>query len=187
MKNYISISYKDNEIISKLSDHLYKLIENIDKPYKDIIFVCIGTDRSTGDSLAPLIGHKLSKKYKVYGTIHNPVHAKNLEQILKEIDIENNLIIAIDACLGKMDHVGHVTIALGSLSPGEGVGKSLPEVGDISITGIVNFGGFMDFLTLQNTRLSTVITLAEIISKIIHITMRKISRETPMNRAFEIA
>ena len=26
---------------------------------RGVVFLCIGTDRSTGDSLGPLIGHKL--------------------------------------------------------------------------------------------------------------------------------
>ncbi len=37
-------------------------------------------------------------------------------------------------------------------------------VGDIHITGIVNIAGLMDHLTLQTTRLSTVIALADVIA-----------------------
>ena len=37
--------------------------------------------------------------------------------------------------------------------PGAGVNKDLPPVGDLYITGVVNVGGFMDYLVLQNTRL----------------------------------
>ena len=40
---------------------------------RDIIFLCIGTDRSTGDSLGPLIGYKLkpiiSQKLYIYGSL----------------------------------------------------------------------------------------------------------------------
>jgi putative sporulation protein YyaC len=44
------------------------------------------------------------------------------------------------------------------------VNKSLPEVGNIHITGIVNVSGFMEYFVLQNTRLSLVMNMAEIIS-----------------------
>lgn len=46
-----------------------------------------------------------------------------------------------------------------------GVSKTLPPVGDIHVTGIVNVGGYMEYLVLQNTRLSVVIRMAEVISK----------------------
>ena len=43
--------------------------------YKDIIILCIGTDRSTGDCLGPLVGHKLKliqyKNVYVYGTLED--------------------------------------------------------------------------------------------------------------------
>nr|WP_054754135.1 DUF1256 domain-containing protein [Piscibacillus salipiscarius] len=56
---------------------------NADQP---IIILCIGTDRSTGDSLGPFIGHYLSlkplSKLHVYGTIDQPVHAKICMKLL---------------------------------------------------------------------------------------------------------
>jgi len=43
---------------AKFADALYMLISNSFKnnDYKSIVFVCIGTDRSTGDSLGPFGG-----------------------------------------------------------------------------------------------------------------------------------
>ena len=46
----------------------------------------------------------------------------------------------------------------------KGVQKDLPPVGDIHITGIVNTAGIMEQLTLQTTRLSTVVALADVIA-----------------------
>ena len=43
--------------------------------------------------------------------------------------------------------------------------KDLPSVGDLSITGIVNISGTLEFMVLQNTRLYTVMQLADTISK----------------------
>ncbi|MFP3381143.1 DUF1256 domain-containing protein, partial [Bacillus sp. SIMBA_069] len=48
----------------------------------------------------------------------------------------------------------------GALKPGAGVGKELPPIGDASITGVVNVGGFMEYFVLQNTRLSLVMKMA---------------------------
>ena len=57
-----------------------------------------------------------------------------------------------------------MTIGNGALYPGAGVQKNLPPVGDIHITGIVNTAGIMEHLTLQTTRLSTVVALADVIA-----------------------
>ena len=73
-------------------------------------------------------------------------------------------VIAIDASLGQKKHLGYVTIGNGALYPGAGVQKDLPPVGDIHITGIVNTAGIMEQLTLQTTRLSTVVALADVIA-----------------------
>ena len=73
-------------------------------------------------------------------------------------------MIAIYASLGQKKHLGYVTIGNGALYPGAGVQKNLPPVGDIHITGIVNTAGLMEHLTLQTTRLSTVVALADVIA-----------------------
>ncbi|MCT4618103.1 MAG: spore protease YyaC [Marinisporobacter sp.] len=140
--------------------------------YEDLVIMCIGTDRSTGDSLGPLIGYKLEKRLKsydhifVHGTLENPVHAKNLKDSINLIykTYNNPFVIAIDACLGKFDRVGYITIGNGPLKPGAGVNKDLPPVGNMHITGIVNLGGFMEYMILQNTRLNLVMKMADTIA-----------------------
>lgn len=137
---------------------------------RPIIVVCIGTDRSTGDCLGPLVGTALSKFdhsfFHLYGTLEQPVHAMNLSETLSEIHAayDNPFIVGIDACLGQSSSVGCIQIVQGPLRPGAGVNKELPPVGDIHLTGIVNVGGFMEYFVLQNTRLSLVMRLSEIIS-----------------------
>lgn len=135
---------------------------------KSLIFLCIGSDRATGDCLGPIIGYKLSKRkkyhnYYVYGTLEEPVHAKNLKDTIDMINQthEDAFIIAIDASLGKSNHIGYITLGEGPLKPGAGVDKELPEVGDIFITGIVNFSGFLDNMLLQTTRLNVVMSMAD--------------------------
>ncbi|HYK72178.1 MAG TPA: spore protease YyaC [Pseudoneobacillus sp.] len=152
---------------------LAKEIINMFPPHtiRPIVFVCIGTDRSTGDSLGPLVGSLLEEKgpspFYVYGTLDEPIHAVNLEDKLKEIKQQHfyPFIIGIDACLGKLKSVGSIQLADGPVKPGAGVNKELPAVGDIHLTGIVNVSGFMEFFVLQNTRLNLVLKMAKTISE----------------------
>lgn len=136
-----------------------------------LIILCIGTDRSTGDSLGPLVGAQLQnmnlQNAMVYGTLDNPVHAVNLQDTIDHIHSEYTkpFILAIDACLGRSESVGSIRIKEGPLQPGTGVNKELPNVGNIQIVGIVNVGGFMEYMVLQNTRLSLVMKMAQIISR----------------------
>ncbi len=140
---------------------------------RDIILICIGSDRATGDCLGPIVGHKLTTQenkksgyIRLYGTLENPVHAKNLERTMKFIQLyyPDALVIAIDASLGVIEHVGYVTLGEGHLCPGVGVDKKLPTVGDIFITGIVNISGFSSQTLLQTTHLNLVMKLADFIS-----------------------
>ena len=153
-----------------LSIRLKSIINTKKKPNQEIIILCIGSDRSTGDSLGPLIGYKLSKfafnNVFIYGSLNNPINAVNLEFAITFIKNfhSNPYIIAIDASLGRNDHVGCITLAEGPLRPGLGVKKELPKVGSLHITGIVNAAGSKENLLLQTTRLSTVMTLADVIT-----------------------
>lgn len=182
------INIEDSGAASKFSSAFENMLSVSMKEYhKNIVFVCIGTDRSTGDSFGPLIGYKLnSLRYSnvhVFGTLDMPVHAKNLDEVLDEIRLKINkpFIIAVDACLGKMESVGFVTVGSGPIKPGSGVKKELTPVGDMNITGIVNFGGFMDFLVLQNTRLSLVMKMADIVTGGIKSVLFKMSESTLRN------
>ncbi len=145
------------------------LIQRAKSDGRQIVVLCIGTDRSTGDCLGPLTGTKLKTLNlfpHIYGTLDEPVHATNLEAQLKIINtaFAQPYIIAVDACLGKLENVGCVTIGHGSVKPGAAVNKDLPAVGNAYITGIVNVGGFMEHLVLQSTRLNLVMKMADTIA-----------------------
>jgi len=165
-QKYFDINQPD--VSRNFSKILFDMIDKKTDDYEQIIILCIGTDRCTGDSFGPLVGYKLSNIFNenvaIYGTLDEPVHAKNLEKNIQHIydNYSKPLVVAIDACLGSMEHIGFLTIVDGPIKPGIGVNKELPEIGDISITGIVNFSGFMEFMVLQNTRLSLVMKMAEL-------------------------
>lgn len=160
------------------SNHLSLFCEQLSNyllaylPYHnhELVIVCIGTDRATGDSLGPLVGYKLKhltyEQVTLYGTLDEPVHAKNLEETLSQIVEKHKdaLVIAIDACLGATQNVGCLSLGEGAIKPGAGVKKELPPVGHIHITGIVNFSSLMNMVILQNTRLSLVMKMADTIA-----------------------
>lgn len=152
-----------------LAAQLGQLLSVICSPGVYPVFVCIGSDRVTGDSLGPLVGSKLyycsDFSLPVYGTLDFPIHALNLQDAMRAIKRfhPGSPIIAIDASLGTKRHQHYITVSSGSLRPGSGVDKNLMEVGDISITGIINISGEFAQLILQTTRLSTVMALADCI------------------------
>lgn len=169
----VKAGYQDPRAPYILSERLRDVFDSVPAG-RPIVMICIGTDRSTGDSLGPLVGTLLKKRNNkdqpIFGTLDSPVHAMNLEDTLLTIDrsYSNPFIVAIDACLGQHANIGTIQIGHGPMKPGAGVNKQLPPVGDIHITGIVNVGGFMEFMVLQNTRLSLVMDMAETISNCLH-------------------
>lgn len=154
-----------------LRDLLYNEVHASLKQYHSLVVLCIGTDRSTGDSLGPLVGYKLKplirNRIPLYGTLDSPVHAKNISHVITEIHKNhlNPFIIAVDASLGDLKNIGKVVVDKNPLKPGSAMNKDLPLVGNVSITGIVNISSPMDFVMLQNTRLYTVMTLADAITQ----------------------
>lgn len=128
--------------------------------------LCIGTDRATGDALGPLVGSDLLSWSRipcaVYGTLEHPLHASNLQDLIKEQPkLKAARCLAIDASLGRPEEVGAISVGVGPLKPGAGVNKELPPIGRYYATGTVNIGGFMDYYVLQNTRLALVMRMAQ--------------------------
>lgn len=158
------MNHTDEDAIHLLGKRLIALLPN--RPH-DYIVVCIGTDRSTGDALGPLTGTFLSelkpKHLSVYGTLHQPIHAMNLEESIDKIKAKHRqpFIIAVDACLGKRSSIGQLILDNGPLKPGAAFNKKLEPVGDLQLIGVVNISGFMEHTILQNTRLSLVTDMAK--------------------------
>ncbi|OPA74315.1 spore protease YyaC [Paenibacillus selenitireducens] len=129
---------------------------------EQITFVCIGTDRSTGDALGPLLGTALELRgfTQVVGTLAHPCDATNLEARLRGIPADH-IVIAIDACLGQPAMVGHYLVSKQPLQPAESVGGRLPAVGHYSIAAVVNVSGPKPYWTLQMTSLYKVMQMAQ--------------------------
>ena len=170
--------------VFKLSTEINCFFQSSSKKDYPII-LCIGTDRATGDSLGPLTGWKLksllrNSNIEILGTVDYPVHAENLSSVLSNLSdkIHTHPLIAIDACLGHVSSVGNVVFTNGPIKPGTAVKKKLPEVGDVGISGIVNVGGFMEFQVLQNTRLSLVLKMSNIIANSLFLALTQQIKKT---------
>ena len=155
-----------NEMVDKLKDIL-------NQTSKEVIILCVGSDRSTGDSLGPIVGTMLTETeipFLIYGTLEKPVHALNFKQTLKEINQTHNhpFILGIDASLGDERQIGFIFLKEGSLLPGMAVNKKLPGVGEYHMKAVVNYlDPLFPAQSLNNTRLFTVVMIAEVMTKII--------------------
>jgi len=175
--NPIEVHYKNNFAAIKIGHYIAEHI------CCNSAIVCIGTDKCIVDSLGPLVGTMLIKEnvpIDIYGTLDKPVHAVNIGEyinIIKSKGYDN--VIAIDACLSSKKCQGIVEVREGSITPGKGIGKSLPEVGDLSIIGIVDSSDKDFYNLVQDTRLSFIYEMSEVIAEgiLTAINMKHISSE----------
>ncbi len=173
-ENKLYYSYSSESSTREDSDEMSFLLTTLCKSYdKEIIFLCIGSDRSTGDSFGPFVGTMLKENkfpHHVYGTIAEPVHALNLEVVLKEIRnrFTEPTIFGVDACLGDIHQIGSILLKEGPLIPGYAINNFLPEVGNYHLKAVVNYlDPNSPVSSLNTTRLATVLNLAKITSTII--------------------
>lgn len=115
----------------------------IPAPQEAPVFICIGSDRHILDCFGPLIGTMLNTslpQLTVYGTLDQPLHARNLIKEMQWIRLKHpgQFQLAIDASVGDEDEIGQIQLRQGGLLPGRALYKNLPEVGDFSLTGIVD-------------------------------------------------
>jgi putative sporulation protein YyaC len=166
-KTYIHIDSDD--CLETLTQSITQQIQNVDKAYDEICVACIGSDKVLGDCVGPLVGTKLSnvKSIKVKGSLEETLHAMNLKQYVSTLS-PKQLVIAVDACLGPLERVGHIVVDSDSIAPGAGVGKRLPSIGDLSIKAIIGAASddiFSDMMTMQKTKLSFIMKMSDIIAE----------------------
>ncbi|MDF2960474.1 MAG: hypothetical protein K0S39_2209 [Paenibacillus sp.] len=166
--------YLDKKSAPYLSDLLTKhYLKNPD--YTEIVIICIGTNRYSGDSLGPLVGSRLSERLEghpyvhIYGTLDKPVHALNMQKTLTLIANKHSraYIIAIDACLGQFYKIGTLQLVEEPLQPGVSLNKQLPPIGHIHIKGIINNFGPLNHKVLEHTSLTFVQEMSAVISRIL--------------------
>ncbi len=159
------------KFINDFNNAFYKIKSN----YQEIVFLCVGTDRITGDCLGPLVGSKLISllseqnfsNINIYGCLGENISYKNIDKILKKID-NKTLIVVIDAALSKKENIGKIFVSNNKTVLGRSLEKNKVEIGDISIKSVVakdyKMPGY-NFKALQNISLSVVMSVANIIAE----------------------
>lgn len=173
-KNY-SIHYEQTSAVWELSEIFLQLIPF---DHDKLVFCCIGTDRSTGDALGPIVGSQLQQifsfPFEIVGTLQTPLHALNIVERHQQLhEQQNPFIVAVDACLGETSAIGSILVQDGPLYPGKAVNKALPPIGHLSIKGIVNVGGFMEAKVLSNTRLHVTYSMSDKIARALQLAWQR--------------
>lgn len=130
------------------------------------MFLCIGTDRSSGDAFGPLTGTLLAEAGfpHVIGTLEQPCDAHSWEEQMAELQrsclAAERIVVALDACLGTPLTTGLFVVRAGPLKAGRSVKLELPPVGSYSIAAIVNENRANPYTVLQTTPLGRVLGMA---------------------------
>lgn len=170
------MQYNKNRVkYNKFICDLYNCLYDVENDNKDIVILCIGTDKMTGDCFGPLVGEKIKEKIGtdsrlacVYGDLENPIVFNRINPILNEIKekYKNPYIISIDAALSEERNVGKIIVKKKAIELGKSLKSEEIKVGDISIRGVVG-KYYKDYekniLSLQSTSLYLVRELASIV------------------------
>ena len=105
------------EFANDFTKTISELTEN--KVYSTVIFLCLGTDRVTGDTFGPLVGQKLkqlfqnTKNIEIFGDLENNICNNNIDEWIKLIGqkYSNPFIVSVDSALScnSENSVNHVS------------------------------------------------------------------------------
>jgi putative sporulation protein YyaC len=143
----------------RLAAEMGKLQKRIGADGAGLVFLCVGSDRSTGDAFGPLVGSLLQEAGypHVLGTLAEPCDSDNLLE--RVAGLPSGLpVLAIDCCVGTA--VGCYQLHPGPLSPGKFMGKPLPRVGDASLLAVVCRNTDNPYRALQSASLHLVMGMA---------------------------
>ena len=102
---------------NQFSNTICQLTKN--KLYSNIIFLCIGTDKVTGDAFGPLVGYKLKnalnhiQKVDIIGDLDETVSNTNILNAIEYIqkNYKNPFIVSIDSALSVRRNVGDIIVS----------------------------------------------------------------------------
>lgn len=163
---------KQREKYNMFVNNLKSKIDNKDKV---IIFLCIGTNKVSGDSFGPIVGTNLqkmlkdNKKIKVLGNMNNPINALNVKENIEYINkmYIDKYIIVIDSAVSDKNLIGEVFITRNKTILGKGINNKISEIGDISIKCSVckdEYSSINNFISLQNVPKRFIKNLADMVS-----------------------
>lgn len=156
--------FKDTNNITKAINQI------INNKNREIVFLCIGTEKVIGDSFGPVVGQMLKTKIKnVYGDLGETVNAMNLNEKISQIysKFNNPYIIVLDSALGNKEMINKVVIGNGGVKPGSALEKNIDTVGDMYINAIVGKNGNSNFNELKKFKTNDIINLSKNVYKAI--------------------
>ncbi len=162
---------KNKELSLKMGLDLAYLIRNEIEP---VVFMCVGSDKVVGDSLAPIVGEYLTKKFKikayVYGTLKNPITAQNVVSAYNFIKIRHakSKIIMIDATLSDVEKINFVKLENNGIIPAGYFKNGNKIMGDISILGVVGSNILTEQTFVSGVRINLVVGIAFFIATAIN-------------------
>ena len=169
------------EFEKKLEEQIVDLINN--KRFSNIIFLCIGTSKITGDSIGPIVGSnikRLENEYiHIYGTVENNLNFNNAKKIIENINSNyiNPCIITIDAALSNNNSLGDIVLGKGFMKIGKALEKSLCFYSDINIKCVVgkyHYNINKNFDILQSVTIEEIARISNILSNGIRNVLKKV-------------
>ncbi|MDF2935098.1 MAG: sporulation protein YyaC [Paenibacillaceae bacterium] len=146
---------------------LFQRIRELGVKREQLVFLCIGTDRSSGDAFGPLTGTLLQEAGfgLVVGTLAHPCDGDTWGERILELEAmltppAGRVVVSVDACLGNAASLGLFLMKAGPLTPGTSLRRGLPPVGDYSIGGIVCENRAHPYTALQTAPLGRVLPMA---------------------------
>jgi putative sporulation protein YyaC len=136
------VHYEAYRASSRIKKALWTQAREAATAGRPLTIVGVGSAFIVGDAIGPYVASKLADHANrhgtsVYGTLRHPVHAQNIvasAQTIKAMQ-DRPFVIAVDAAVAVDGRVGFITTHDDPLRPGAGVGKTLTEIGDVSIMG----------------------------------------------------
>lgn len=142
-------------------------------------FLCVGTDRSTGDSFGPLVGSLLcgwGVDARVVGTLPDPVHAQNVGQWAAAMrDLGVRPLVVVDADVGG--EPGCLALVSGGLEVADG---RFGAIGDLGLSGsmVSGVGGhFFNVVALGSVRLWQVLSMAHVAARAVALAVEMLGRK----------
>lgn len=155
-----------------ISDKIINLIDKREISNPKLTFLCVGTDRVTGDSLGPIVGSNIEKfinnkkinNVKVIGSLEKNLNNTNIEEYTKN---PKDITIVIDSAISNTYNIGEIIVDENNIKVRQALNNGKNINSNINIKCIVakNFENEdANFLMLQNVKLGIVLNLAEKVS-----------------------
>lgn len=138
-----------------------------------LLFLCIGSEKISGDCIGPIVGTLLKEKYRlpfpVLGTEENSVNGTNIRAYKENIKkhFPDYKIIAVDSAVGDEKDLWTIKIREGGVRAGGALDPKVEYVGEVGILAVVGSKKGNVLENLLAAPYSRIVDFAERIAKTI--------------------